>query len=168
MNREQKIRTVEKLHANFSTASIMILVHNLGVDFTSFRNLRREVNKAEGQCYVTKNTLAKLALSNTPYEHIIDMFNGPTAVILSDKDVVGVTKVIQKFCKDQKMELLGGAMSTNRLSAAEVSTLASLPSIDELRGKLVGLVLAPATKLVRLLNTPGERVARVLAEYSKK
>ncbi len=168
MNRLQKIKAVEKLHGVFSTASIVILVHNLGVDFKSFRGLRREIRNADGQCYVTKNTLAKLALSGTSYEHTFDMFSGPTAVISGDRDVVGVSKVLEKFCKDQKMEILGGAMKANKLTAAEVSTLASLPSIDELRGKLIGIVVAPATKLVRLLNTPGEMIARVLAEYSKK
>ncbi len=167
MNRLQKIQTVERLRQVFSSASIVITVHNLGVNFASFRGLRREIKNSHGQCYITKNTLAKLALLGSSYEHIIPMFNGPTAIITNDKDVVSVSKIITKFCKDQKMEILGGAMHLKGISPDDISTLASLPSIDELRGKLVGLVLAPATKLVRMLNTPGERIARVISEYSK-
>jgi len=168
MNRIEKKEVIESLNDIFQSSAIVVIVHNLGVNVASFRELRRSLKAVGSSCLVTKNTLAKIALQNTDYSHIASKFSGPTAIAYSKDDVVGLSKVINDFCKDQKMEVVGGGMSSEDISAAKLKTLASLPSLDQLRGKLVALIATPATRIARILNTPGEQVARLLNAYARK
>jgi large subunit ribosomal protein L10 len=116
---------------------------------------------------VAKNRLAKLALEGTNAIGIADLLKGPTCLAYSD-DPVAAPKVAVKFAKaNEKFVILGGAMGTTVLDPQGVSSLANLPSLDELRGKLVGLVQAPASKIARVVNEPGAQLARVFAAYGK-
>jgi large subunit ribosomal protein L10 len=117
---------------------------------------------------VAKNRLVKLALEGTDAKGIADLLKGPTCVAFSD-DPVAASKVAVKFAKaNDKFVILGGAMGAQVLDAQGVSSLASLPSLDELRGKLIGLIQAPASKIARTLNEPGAQLARVFGAYGNK
>jgi large subunit ribosomal protein L10 len=115
---------------------------------------------------VTKNRLAKIALADTPYSTLADMFTGPTAIAYS-ADPVAAPKAAVGFAKqNENLVIIGGALQGNLLSAAEVRALAELPSLDEIRGKLVGLLTTPAARLVGVLQAPGAQLARVLAAHA--
>ncbi|HCP01754.1 MAG TPA: 50S ribosomal protein L10, partial [Rhodospirillaceae bacterium] len=117
---------------------------------------------------VTKNRLAKLALAGTPYEPIVDLFSGPTAIAYS-ADPVAAARVAVDFAKENdKLIVVGGAMGDTRLDESAVKALASLPSLDELRGKLVGLLNAPATKVAGVLQAPAGQLARVIGAYANQ
>jgi large subunit ribosomal protein L10 len=129
--------------------------------------LRSDMRSAGGQVKVAKNRLVKLALEGTDAHGIADLLTGPTCLAFSD-DPVAAPKVAVKFAKgNEKFVILGGAMGPTVLDAKGVGSLASLPSLDELRGKLIGLIQAPASKLARTLNAPGGQLARVFAAYGK-
>src|ERR1700756_5332753 len=129
---------------------------------------RRDMRSAGGQVKVAKNRLVKLALEGTDAKGIADLLKGTTCVAFSD-DPVAAPKVAVKFAKaNEKFVILGGAMGAKVLDAKGVSSLASLPSLDDLRGKLIGLLLAPASKIARTLNEPGAQLARVFAAFGKK
>jgi len=129
---------------------------------------RRDMQSAGGRVKVAKNRLVKLALEGTDAKVIADLLKGPTCVAFSD-DPVAAPKVAVKFAKaNEKFVILGGAMGTTVLDPQGVSSLANLPSLDELRGKLVGLVQAPASKIARVVNGPGAQLARVFAAYGKQ
>jgi large subunit ribosomal protein L10 len=117
---------------------------------------------------VTKNRLTRLALADTPYAGLADMFTGPTAIAFSE-DVVAPAKVAVEFAKkNEKLVVVGGAMGENVLDVAGVKALASLPSLDELRGKIVGLLQAPATKVAGVVQAPASQLARVMGAYASK
>jgi large subunit ribosomal protein L10 len=129
---------------------------------------RRDMQSAGGRVKVAKNRLVKLALEGTDAKVIADLLKGPTCVAFSD-DPVAAPKVAVKFAKaNDKFVILGGAMGAQVLDAQGVSSLASLPSLDELRGKLIGLIQAPASKIARTLNEPGAQLARVFGAYGNK
>jgi large subunit ribosomal protein L10 len=129
---------------------------------------RRDMQSAGGRVKVAKNRLVKLALEGTDAKGIVDLLKGPTCVAFSD-DPVAAPKVAVKFAKaNEKFVILGGAMGAQVLDAKAVSSLASLPSLDELRGKLIGLIQAPASKIARTLNEPGAQLARVFGAYGNK
>ena len=129
---------------------------------------RRELVKNGASYKVTKNSLAKIALKGTKFEQISNMFTGPTGVATS-KDAVAAAKVAQTFAKtNEKLVIIGGALGDKILSAADVKALASLPSLDELRSKLVGLLQAPASKMVGLLQAPARDLVGVTKAYGEK
>jgi len=130
--------------------------------------LRSEMRGAGGQVKVAKNRLVKLALEGTDAKGIADLLKGPTCLAFS-ADPVAAPKIAVKFAKaNEKFVILGGAMGTTVLDAKGVSSLADLPSLDELRGKLIGLLQAPASKIARTLNEPGAQLARVFGAYGNK
>jgi large subunit ribosomal protein L10 len=130
--------------------------------------LRAKMREAGGGVKVAKNRLVKLALKGTDAEPISDLFEGPTVIAFS-KDPVAAAKVAVDFSKvHEKLVVRGGAMGRTALDAEGVKALAALPSLDELRGKLVGLIASPATKVVRVLNAPAGQLARVLAAHAEK
>jgi large subunit ribosomal protein L10 len=130
--------------------------------------LRSEMRSAGGKVKVAKNRLAKLALEGTDAKGIADLLKGPTCLAFSD-DPITAPKIAVKFAKaNEKFVILGGAMGAEVLDAKRVSSLADLPSLDELRGKLIGLIEAPATKIARTLNEPGAQLARVFGAYGNK
>ncbi|MEX6724835.1 50S ribosomal protein L10 [Parapedomonas caeni] len=168
MDRVQKKEMVSSLNATFSETSVVVVARNKGLTVSQVNDLRRKMRAAGASFKVAKNKLARLALEGTDYTGISDMLTGPTALGTS-KDPVAAAKVIVAFAKDnEKLEIVGGAMGATVLDVNGVKALAELPSLDELRAKLLGLINAPATKVVRVVSEPAAKLARVFAAYGDK
>ena len=165
MDRTQKEELVSELHETFSGAETVVVTHNLGLSVKEMEDLRVKLREAGANFKVTKNRLTRLALKDTKFEGIDDLFTGPTGIAYSE-DVVAAAKVAVKFAKDNdNFEVVGGAMGEQVLDLAGVQALATMPSLDELRGKLVGLIQAPATKVAGVLQAPAGQLARVCGAY---
>jgi len=165
VDRTQKEELVSSLHETFSGAETVVVTHNLGLSVKEMEDLRVQLRDAGASFKVTKNRLTRLALKNTKFEGLADLFTGPTGIAYSD-DVVAAAKIAVKFAKtNDNFEVVGGAMGEQVLDLAGVQTLASMPSLDELRGKLVGLIQAPATKVAGVLQAPAGQLARVCSAY---
>ena len=168
MDRAQKREAVAELNEVFSNASSVVVTHYSGLNVAEISDLRRQMRAAGATFKVTKNRLTKLALDGTPYAPISDLFAGPTAIAYSD-DPVAPAKVAVDFAKgNDKLVVLGGAMGDSQLDVDGVKALASLPSLDELRGKLIGLIQAPATKVAGVVQAPAGQLARLLQAYADK
>jgi large subunit ribosomal protein L10 len=147
---------------------VVVVAHYAGLTVSAMTKLRSEMRGAGGQVKVAKNRLVKLALEGTDAKGIADLLKGPTCLAFS-ADPVAAPKIAVKFAKaNEKFVILGGAMGSTVLDAKGVNSLADLPSLDELRGKLIGLLQAPASKIARTLNEPGAQLARVFGAYGNK
>ena len=165
MDRSKKEALVAELHETFADASLVVLTHQTGLTVTEVSELRQQMREAGAGFKVTKNRLAKLALKGTKFEYLDEHFSGPTAVAFSS-DPVAAAKVSVAFAnKNDKLTIVAGGLDNDALDAAGVKALATLPSLDELRGKLVGLLQAPAGKIVGVLQAPGGQLARVFGAY---
>ena len=163
MNRKQKEELVESLHNTFLNSQSVIVTHINGLTVSETTNLRSSMRNSNCKFKVTKNKIVKLALKNTKFEHLDSLFTGPTA-IGSSEDAIAPAKVLVDFSKEsEKIKIIGGGFETKSLSVDEINNLASLPSLDEVRAKLVGLLMAGPTKLVRTIKEPPSRMARILA-----
>lgn len=168
MDRSQKAESVAYLNGVFSEAGAVVITRNLGLTVAQTTQLRNKMREAGATYKVAKNRLAKLAIQGTAYEGIGDLFTGPTAVAAS-ADPVAAAKAIVEFAKTtDKIEILGGGMGTQVLNADGIKALATMPSLDELRAKLIGLIQAPATKIAQLTTAPAAKLARVFAAYAEK
>ncbi|MBB5685622.1 50S ribosomal protein L10 [Sphingobium boeckii] len=168
MDRAQKTELVAELNATFAETSVVVITRNLGLTVAQSTDLRTKMREAGASFKVAKNKLAKLAIEGTQYAPIGDMLTGPTALSTSI-DPVAPAKVIVEFAKtNDKLEIVGGAMGDTLLDADGVKALASLPSLDELRAKIVGLIVAPATKIATITQAPAAQLARVLAAHAEK
>lgn len=168
MDRSQKADAVAELNRTFNEVGVVVVTRNLGMTVKQSTDLRNKMRAAGATYKVSKNKLAKIATQGTDYAVLADLLTGPTALSTS-VDPVAAAKVVADFAKtNDKLEIVGGAMGNVLLDAAGVQALASLPSLDELRGKLVGLIAAPATKLATITQAPAAQIARVLAAYSEK
>ncbi|MCW3835784.1 50S ribosomal protein L10 [Sphingomonas canadensis] len=168
MDRAQKTELVSELNRTFGEASAVVITRNLGMSVAQSTVLRNKVREAGASYKVAKNRLAKIALEGTDYTVLADLFTGPTAVATST-DPVAAAKAVVDFAKTtDKIEIVGGAMGKQLLDAEGVKALASLPSLDELRGKLVGLLQAPASKLAAVTQAPASQLARVFKAYAEK
>ena len=168
MDRSQKADSVAQLNEVFSQAGVVVVTRNLGLSVAQSTELRTKMREAGASYKVAKNRLAKLALDGTDYAGIADHLNGPTALAYSE-DPVAAAKVAVEFAKtNDKLEIVGGSMGATALDEAGVKALASMPSLDELRGTIVGLVNAPATKVVRTIKEPVSMLARVFGAYGAK
>jgi large subunit ribosomal protein L10 len=168
MDRAQKAEQVAKLKQTFSETSVVVVTRNLGLTVKQSTALRNRMREAGASYKVTKNTLTLIALEDTPYVSISDMLNGPTALATSS-DPVAAAKVAVDFAKTtDRFEIVGGAMGDTLLDMAGVRALAELPSLDELRATIVGLIQAPATKIARTISEPGAMLARVFGAYAAK
>ncbi len=167
LTRSQKQERVGALREKFERANSVIVADYRGLDVPGVNALRKELRTkgaGEYEYEVAKNTLLRLAAEGTAVEVITDRFTGPTAIAISFGDPVGMAKVLVDYAKENEaFEIQGGMVDGNALDEGEIGTLATLPSLDQLRGKIVGLLQAPATKLVRVLSAPGAQVARVVA-----
>ena len=144
------------------------LTHQNGLSVEETTALRLQMREAGAGFKVTKNRLAKIALKDTQFEPLSDLFNGPTAIAVSE-DPVAAARVVVNYAKDNdKLTVVGGALGDKPLDVDAVNALAKLPSLDELRGKLVGLLQAPAGKIVGVLQAPGGQLARVFGAYAAK
>ncbi len=165
MERAQKREVVTALHDVFANTGVVVVAHYAGLTVAQMTKLRSEMRSAGGRVKVAKNRLAKFALEGTDAKGIADLLEGPTCLAFSD-DPVTAPKIAVKFARaNEKFVILGGAMGAAVLDAKGVTSLADLPSLDELRGKLVGLLEAPASKIARTLNEPGGQLARVFGAY---
>ena len=168
MDRSQKADSVAQLNAVFNEVGVVVITRNLGLSVAQSTNLRTKMREAGATYKVAKNRLAKLAIKDTPYSGLEEYLTGPTALAWST-DPVAAAKAAVDFAKtNDKLEIVGGAMGSTVLDAAGVKALASMPSLDELRAKIVGLVNAPATKVATLVNAPASKLARVFGAYGAK
>ena len=152
----------------FQETNVVVVAHYAGLTVAELTALRGKARLAGVSVKVAKNRLVKLALQGTESAHIADLFTGPTLVAYSS-DPVAAPKVVADFAKtNDKLVILGGAMGKTNLDPNGVKALATLPSLDELRGKLVGLIQAPATKIATVVSAPAAQLARVFGAYAKK
>ena len=168
MDRAQKSEQVATLKQTFSETQVVVITRNLGMTVSQSTALRNRMRDAGASFKVTKNTLTLIALEGTTYAPIGDMLTGPTALATS-ADPVAAAKVAVDFAKTtDKFEIVGGAMGDTVLDLAGVKALAELPSLDQLRATIIGLIQAPATKIARTINEPGAMLARVIGAYAAK
>ena len=168
MDRSQKADAVAELNATFNEAGVVVITRNLGMTVAQSTALRVKMREANASFKVSKNSLARLAIANTDYAGIGDMLTGPVALGTS-VDPVAAAKTVVEFAKtNDKLEVVGGAMGSLVLNAEGIMALATMPSLDELRARLVGLVQAPATKLAQLATAPAAKLARVFGAYAAK
>ena len=168
MDRSQKADAVAELNAVFNDVGLVVITRNVGLTVAQSTALRGKMRDAGATYKVAKNRLAKIAAKDTPYEGLDEFLTGPTALAWS-QDPVAAAKAVVEFAKtNDRIEIVGGAMGKTVLDADGVKALASLPSLDELRAKLVGLLVAPATKIATITQAPAAQLARVLAAYSEK
>ncbi|TZG26231.1 50S ribosomal protein L10 [Sphingomonas montanisoli] len=168
MDRAQKTELVAELKSTFEGTSVVIVTRNLGLTVAQSTALRTKMRDAGASYKVSKNKLAKIATEGTTYSAINDLLVGPTALSTS-VDPVAPAKVIVDFAKtNDKLEIVGGVMGETILDVAGVKALAELPSLDELRAKIVGLIQAPATKVVQIVQAPAGQLARVFGAYAAK
>jgi large subunit ribosomal protein L10 len=168
MDRAQKAELVSALHDTFAEIGVVVVTRNLGLTVAQSTDLRSKMRDAGASYKVTKNRLAKIAVTGTAYEQLGNLLTGPTALATSP-DPVAAAKVAVEFAKtNDKFEIVGGAMGETLLDVEGVKALASLPSLDELRAKIVGLIQAPATKVVQVVQAPAGQLARVFNAYATK
>ena len=168
MDRSQKADLVAELKNVFTETSVVVITRNHGLSVAQSTELRLKMRDAGAQYKVAKNSLALIALDGTRYSPISDLLKGPTALATSG-DPVAAAKVAVDFAKtNDKLEIVGGAMGDTLLDANGIKALASLPSLDQLRATIVGLVQAPASKIARTVNEPGAQLARIFSAYAAK
>jgi large subunit ribosomal protein L10 len=168
MDRAQKADAVAELKSVFNEVGVIVVTRNLGLTVAQSTELRTKMREAGASYKVAKNRLAKLASQDTAYAGISDMLTGPTG-LASSIDPVAAAKIVVEFAKtNDKLEIVGGSMGAQVLDANGIKALATLPSLDELRAKIVGLVQAPATKVVQIVQAPAGQLARVFGAYAAK
>lgn len=168
MDRSQKADLVDQLKHVFSETSVVVVTRNHGLSVDQSTDLRNKMRDAGAQFKVAKNRLALIALEGSRYKPIGELLKGPTALATSS-DPVAAAKVAVEFAKtNDKLEIVGGAMGDTVLDVAGINALAALPSLDELRGTIIGLIQAPASKIARTVAEPGAQLARIFAAYGAK
>ena len=168
MERAEKREFVAEMKQTLSGAGSVVVAHYAGLTVADMTAFRSEMRAAGGSVKVAKNRLVKLALEDTETAHMSDLFSGPTLIAYSD-DPVAAPKAASEYAKkNEKLVILGGAMGATSLDANGVKQLASLPSLDELRGKIIGMVNTPAQRIAMLAKAPAGQVARVIGAYSSK
>jgi large subunit ribosomal protein L10 len=168
MDRAEKKELVGALNAVLKAANVVVVAHYSGLTVAQMHTLRRQMKQAGANVKVAKNRLAKIALEGTDVASIAALLKGPTVIAYSG-DPVAAPKAAVDFAKvNEKFVILGGAMGKTALNPDGVKALAALPSLDELRAKIVGLIQAPATKVAQVLNAPAAKLARVVQAYASK
>jgi len=168
LDRGQKENLVAALNALFGAATLVVVTRPVGLTVAQATDLRRQMGAAGARYKVTKNRLTRLALKGTTFEGLSDLFIGPTAIAYSD-DPVAAARVAVGFAeKNDQLDIIGGGLGTRVLDAADVMGLARLPSLDELRARLVGMIQTPATRVAGVLQAPAGQLARVVKAYADK
>ncbi len=168
MDRAQKQELVSTLNSVFSDTEVVVVTHYIGLSVAEMTDLRNRMREAGASFKVTKNRLTRLALEGTDAGAISDLFTGPTAIGYSD-DPVAAPKILSKFAKEnENLKILGGVMGKTVLDAAGVNALAIMPSLDELRAKLVSILQTPATRIAGVTQAPAGQLARVFGAYGAK
>lgn len=159
MNREEKAQLLSELNELFSNSEIVVVSHYKGLTVKEVSELRDNIRKVGAGFRVTKNRITRLALKGTKFEALADLFTGPTAIAFAN-DPISACKACVEFSKiNEKLMIIGGAMGTGVLSVAEINRLATIPSMDELRAKIIGLLQAPAAQLARVTKAYSEKEA---------
>ncbi|MEN8236615.1 MAG: 50S ribosomal protein L10 [Pseudomonadota bacterium] len=167
MHRSEKEQIVSSLHEALKQAGLVVVTRQTGLTVAQSTDLRRQMRQAGANYRVVKNTLSRLAIAGTPYQGIAQMLSGPTAIAYS-QDPVAAAKIAVKFAeKNEKFKVIGGGLGDEALGVEAVQALAKLPSLDELRGKLVGVLTAPMGNLVRVLQAPSGQLVRVIGAYGR-
>jgi large subunit ribosomal protein L10 len=166
VDRAQKQQLTATLHRDLSDTVCVVITHQTGLSVAEVTQLRRQMRSAGASYRVTKNRLVRRALEGTPFAELAPLFTGPTAIAFSQDPVAAAKAAVEYANRNNKLTIVGGGLSGQMLDQAGVKALAILPSLDELRGKIIGLINAPATKLAALLQTPGGQLARVLAAHA--
>jgi large subunit ribosomal protein L10 len=168
VDRAAKKELVATLSEVFKASNVVVVAHYAGLTVAQMQALRRQAKQAGASVKVAKNRLAKIALDETNSAVIAPLLKGPTVLAYSG-DPVAAPKVLSEFAKaNEKLVILGGALGNTALDADGVKALAALPSLDELRAKIIGLIQAPATKLAQVITAPAAKVARVVQAYAAK
>jgi large subunit ribosomal protein L10 len=168
MDRAQKAELVAELKQTFTETNVVVVTRNLGLTVAQSTDLRNRMRDSGARYRVAKNRLALIALEGTTYAPLSDLMTGPTALATSS-DPVAAAKAAVDFAKtNDRLEIVGGAMGKTLLDAEGVKALAALPSLDQLRATIVGLIQAPATKIARTISEPGAQLARVIGAYAAK
>ena len=168
MDRAQKQLLTATLHRDLADTVCVVITHQTGLSVAEVTQLRRQMRSAGASYRVTKNRLVRRALEGTPFAGLAPLFTGPTAIAFSRDPVAAAKAAVEYANRNTKLTIVGGGLSGQMLDPAGVKALAILPSLDELRSKIIGLLNAPATKLATLLQTPGGQIARVLAAHSEQ
>ena len=168
MDRTQKEELVSTLHEVFGAATLIVVACPVGLTVAQSTDLRKQMRDSGASFKVTKNRLTRLALKGTTFEPLTDLFSGPTAIAYSDDPVAAAKVAVQFAEKNEKLVILGGALQGQVLDVSGVTALAKLPSLDELRGKLVGMIQTPATRIAGVLQAPAGQLARVMGAYANK
>jgi len=167
VDKAEKKELVSALNGIFNSSGVVVVAHYSGLTVAQMQDLRKQMAAAGANVKVAKNRLAKIALEGTEVASLGSLLKGPTLLAFSN-DPVAAAKVAVNFSKsNDKLVILGGAMGATSLNANGVKALATMPSLDELRAKIVGLVQAPATKVAQLVNAPAGKLARVFGAYAK-
>ncbi|MGI9436721.1 MAG: 50S ribosomal protein L10 [Geminicoccaceae bacterium] len=168
MLRAEKLEIVEGLRGVFADAGVVVVTHFQGMSVAEVTELRRGMREAGATFRVTKNRLAKIALAETSFDPLSELFTGPTAIAYS-KDPIAAPKAAADFAKkNDKLVIIGGGMDGNLLTSDQVKALAALPSLDELRAKIIGIISTPAQRIASVLQAPAGQVARVIAAHAEQ
>jgi len=168
MNKEQKKNYITKMTANFENSEAVLVTHYQGLTVKQLDELRKQMREQGIQFKITKNRITKLALEKTKCKDLANLFTGPTAVALS-KDAISTAKILTKFSKENNnLKILGGIMGKEILDVAAVANVATLPTLDEARAKIIGILRSPAQKIVSILLAPASKIAILALEKSKK
>lgn len=168
MDRSHKEALVTSLHEQLSDVACVVVTHQTGMTVAEATDLRGQMRAAGASFKVAKNRLARIALTGTKFERLSPLLIGPTAIAYS-RDPVAAAKVAVEFAnRNDKLVIVGGGLDDQELDAAGVKALAALPSLEQLRAKLLGILQTPATRIAGVLQAPGGQVARVLGAYAKK
>ena len=168
MNKEQKKNYITEMTANFENSEAVLVTHYQGLTVKQLDELRKQMREQGIQFKITKNRITKLALEKTKCKDLKNLFTGPTAVALS-KDAISTAKILTKFSKENNnLKILGGIMGKEILDVAAVANVATLPTLDEARAKIIGILRSPAQKIASILLAPASKIAILALEKSKK
>lgn len=168
MNRTEKKELIADVHAKLKNSSTLVVTQYRGLTVAEMTDLRRKMRTAGAGFKVSKNRLVKLASKGTAFEAAGDMLKGPTAVAFSSDPVAAAKGVVEFAKSNEKLVIIGGIYDGKALDVSAIQNLAKLPSLDELRAKIVGMLKTPATRIACVLQAPGGQVARVIAAHSEK
>ena len=168
MNKEKKQSYIKEMTAQFDKSEAVLVTHYQGLSVKQLDNLRKQMRKHGIQFKITKNRITKIALEKSRCKDLSNLFTGPTAVALSE-DAISSAKILTKFSKEnENLKILGGIMGKEILDVAAVANVATLPTLDEARAKIIGILRSPAQKIVSILLAPASKIAILALEKSKK
>ena len=168
MDRTQKEALVASFNEAFSGATLVVVTSQMGLSVAESTELRRQMRNAGARFKVSKNRLIRLALKGTKFEHLSTLFTGPTGIAYSDDPVAAARIAVEFAAGNKKLVVLGGGLDEQALDVSAVTALAKLPSLDELRGKLVGMIQTPATRIAGVTQAPAGQLARVISARAEQ